>query len=153
MSATSSDSEPVDMVIDLLSGSSASDWSGVKPETYAYFEIAQSERGPNDNQPPHLYVWNPTGGNISPISGDYTSLDETQTVEIQVWSLTATECKQYKQDLINYLALYGNDNEGQTLFHRIRPTTKDDLRSEKQARRTNHFVMTVEVDCRKLRDV
>lgn len=153
MSATSSSTEPVDMVVDLLDGAAVGQWTNASPDVFYLEDVPQADRGPSQDQPAHLYVWMPAGGPIEGLSGDWTSTTEQNTVEIQVWSLDRGECAVYKEDVINFLSLYANDNEENTLFHRVRPSNQDDMRGQNQARRTNHFVMTVEVDCRKLRDV
>ena len=152
MSATSSSTEPVDMLVDILSHSNTNQWSLASPDVFALEDIPQRDRGPSQETEAHLYVWSPTGGNIDGLSGDWTTSMEQHTVEIQVWSLDRSETSTYKEDLINFLQNYANDNEANTVFHRIRASNQDDLRSQHQYMSNDHYVMTVEVTVRRLRD-
>jgi hypothetical protein len=153
MSITS-ETDPVEAVVDLLQDADATEWTGTTPTVKRYWDDAQSERGPGADQPPIIYVWSPVEGNTEALSGfAYDRLDEQPTVELQVWSLDDVEAEATAQDAVGYLADFGNDNEASSPFHRVRPTTVNDFRAQKPARTTKHYIFTVTIELRRLRDV
>lgn len=153
MSVSSTETEAVELLVDLLDNAPAGTWTNAAPEVHAVWEVSQ--RGRQNNPDPALYVWSPVEGPVDALSGfDYDRLDEQATVEIQVWTLDSVETSQYASDIVNYLAGdYANDNEANTPYHRIRPADVSDERAATQTRPSEHFVTTVTVEGRRLRDV
>lgn len=146
MSASTNETHHVGAVIELLEGADASDWSTATPDIRAYWEDAQSERGPGADQPPVLYVWSPVDSTFERFSVDEENLRENSTVEVQVWTLDATESKQVYNDLINYLSEFLDDNKTNTPYADIQPSTGSDFREQTPARNTDHYIMSVQVD-------
>lgn len=152
MSATSSNVEAVETIVGLLENADSTNWQNSDPDRIDQFQEF-SEKGRQNYPDPALYIWSPVDADLQAFDAEYSHIDETRTVEIQVWTLDNTDTAQYHQDVIDFVAQYGNDNEENTTFHRIRPTSADDLRSEKVARQTDHYVATVQAQLRKLRNV
>jgi hypothetical protein len=141
-------------LVTLLQDAADSEWTGTTPTVKKYWDDAQSERGPGADQPPIIYVWSPIEGSEEPLSGfAYDRLDEQPTIELQVWSLDGAEANNLAQDIVAYLADFGNDNEATTPYHRVRVTNVNDFRAQKPARTTSHYVYTVTVELRRLRTV
>lgn len=146
--------DPVEAVVDVLQAADPADWTNTTPTVKRYRDDSQSERGPGADQPPIIYVWSPIEGSTEALSGfDYDRLDDQPTVELQAWSLDDVEAETTAQDAVVYLAGFGNDNEDDTVFHRVRPTTVNDFRAQTPARKTGHYVFTVTVELRRLRTV
>lgn len=149
MSVTSAD-DAVDAVIDLLQNAAATDWTPATPTIKQWWDDSQSERGPGAGQAAILYVWSPTGSSLDRFSMDGTRFDRSDNIEIQVWSLDETETEQLRRDVVDILSQYLDDNETQTPYSDIQPTVSSDFREQNQARRTDHYVSSVEVETRDL---
>jgi hypothetical protein len=150
MSTTSADHH-VQAVIDLLEAAADAEWpSDTPPDIYRYWDIAQSEKGPGADQVPHLYVWSPTSSPKERFSMDTDEYDRTDAIEIQVWSLDATEVKDYQLSTAAVLEGYLDDNKTETPYQTVDPVGENDFREQKTARRTEHYIMSVEVDLRGL---
>lgn len=150
MSATSASTDPVQAVADLLSGAASSVWTNADPQVKLLWDYSQQQReGEND---PTLYVWSPVEGTLEPFDAKFSRMDETQTVEISVWTFDKADTAQYSSDVIQFLSEYGTDNEANTEFHQLRPVSENDLRSEHIRRKTDHFVTNVTVEVTQLRD-
>ena len=150
MSATSNASDPVQAVVDLLNGAATSVWTNADPEVHLQWDVSQ--RGKENNPDPALYVWSPVEGNFDAFDGEYSSLDETQTVEVDCWTMDAQETATLSDDVIQFLSEYGNDNESNTQFLHIRPSSVNDARAEHIARQTDHYIATLQITVRNLRD-
>jgi hypothetical protein len=149
MSVTSDD-DAVGAVIDLLQNAASADWTPTTPEIKQWWDDAQNERGPGADMAPILYVWSPTGSSLERFSMDGTRFDRSDTIEVQCWSLDATEAEQLRRDVVDIISEYLDDNETDTPYTDIQPTTSSDFREQKQARRTDHYITSVEIETRDL---
>lgn len=140
------DTDAVSTIMDLLSVEDDRAWTIRAPQIKRWWDDAQSERGPGADQPGVLYVWSPTGSSLDRFSMDAQVYDRNDTVEIQAWSLDEAETEQLRQDVVRILSAYLDDNETLTPFTDIQPTTSTDFREQKQARKTNHYIASVEVE-------
>lgn len=152
MSVTSA-AHHVPAIIDLLEAANATAWpDDTAPEVFRYQDRSQSERGPGADQPPHLYVWSPTTTSLEQFSMDGTRFDRQDTIEILAYSYDETEVRQYRDAAVQILSAYLDDNETATPYSTVEPTGLNDFREQKATRRTDHFVMGLEVDPRGLTD-
>lgn len=150
MSVTTA-SNQVEAVIDLLEAAPTAEWNVTNdPTVKHYWDDAQSERGPGADQPAILYVWSPTGSTLDQFSIDGEQQDRSDSVEIQIWSLDEAETRQLQSDVRYVLSAYIDDNKMQTTFHTVRPSGTNDFRAQNQYRRTDHYIMSVEIDTRGL---
>lgn len=152
MSVTSADNQ-VEAIIDLLQAAASTEWNvATNPTVKHYWDDAQSERGPGADQPAILYVWSPTGSTLEQFSVDGEQWDREDSVEVQIWSIkeTDTEVRQLQKDVVQILSNYIDDNKVDTAFNTVLPSGTNDYREQNAARRTDHFIMSVEVDTRGL---
>lgn len=125
-------------------------WSLDAPEVYHNQEVAQKSK--ENNPDPAIYVWSPVDGSLEQFSGDNTVLDERRTVEAQVWTLDSQNAETYHQEIIDLLQRYADDNYRNTNFHWIQPQSATDNRSEHITRRTDHYILSVQVEIHNHRD-
>lgn len=142
----------VGVIIDLLEDTSHSDWTADKPTIKRYWDDAQSERGPGADMPAILYVWSPTGSTLERFSVDGDKFDQNDTVEIQIWSLDEVEVEQLQGDTVDILSRFLDDNKVRTPYSDVAPVGTDDFREQTPARRTDHYIMSVEIATRGLSD-
>lgn len=147
---TEDPNDHVYQIIRLLRNATDSEWFGQAPNIRRYWDDAQSERGPGAGQPAVLYVWSPTGTTLDQFSRDGTRYDQTDTVEIQAWSLDGTESQRLQTDVTRILSKYLDDNRVNTPYSTVKPVGQEDFREQTPARKTDHYVMSVEVDTRGL---
>jgi hypothetical protein len=139
----------VEDVINLLEA--ATSWSTAQdPVVRPYWDDAQSEKGPGADQPAVIYVWSPTDSTLDRFSIDETEQEASHTVEVQIWSLDETEPVTLQNDVVRILSQYLNDNAIQTPYTELGPTTVSDFREQKNARVTEHYITSVEVETRGL---
>lgn len=163
MSATSTSTDPVQTVIDLLTGTPADEWTGDKPDPierqWAHdFNWKQNQNGPS------AYVWSPEVGTQDQLSADGTVKDQTETIGVDVWAPTPTPAYggvygatygsadvavTVADDVVAILEDYWNDRTANTRWHRIRPQSVDDRRAEAIARRADKHVISVQVQLRR----
>lgn len=141
---------PADQIKSLLSQTSGGNWTGEKPTVKHYWDDAQGERGPGASQAPVLYVWQPTSSTLDRFSMDGTRFDRGDTVRVQVWSLDERRAVQVQRDVTAFISEYLDDNAVQTPASDIAPVTEDDFREQNPARKTDHYVMSVEIEIRGL---
>ena len=137
---------------DILEAESDASWTDSIPNIRFYRDDPPSEKGPGAGQPPVVYVWSPTSTDLPQFSSDGDLFDRQSSVEILVYSLDDTECEQVQNDVVQIISSYFADNKVRTEFNDIRPSTKSDYRSQKNAGRTDHFIMGVEATLRGLDD-
>ena len=148
---TSSESDPVDAVFDLLDQQPTEAWSTTDDPTVLYnWDRAFSEKGPGDDQPPELYVWSPIDGTIDQLTADGAYTNESHTVEVQVWALQQAVVATLMRDLIHIFGEYMDNQQTATEFITLPPSSVRDLRSDAVRRQTSHYLATVEVEPRKL---
>jgi len=151
MSVTSAEHH-VQVIIDLLQNADATEWTPATPTVKQWWDDAQSERGPGADQPGILYVWSPTGSTLDRFSIDGDKFEREDAIEVQAWTLDATETRQLQSDVVDILSQYLDDNERQTPYTDVQPTNTEDFREQKPARTTDHYVMSVEVETTDLQD-
>jgi len=150
MSVSPTSTEPVETVQEILDDYPDTAWTVNTPTVLFNWERAFSEKGPGQGQPPELYVWSPIDASLSQLTADGDYLEEDHTVEIQCWTLNESETWQLARDTIQIFGDYLDNQQGVSDFLTLPPTASTDLRADKQARRTEHYVATVEVSPRKL---
>jgi hypothetical protein len=150
MSATSQSEFGVETIVDLLAGSATDDYTqtGTVPDRIApLWEFSHSDR---INYPdPALYVWSPVETDLQKFSIDGDHMLEDETIEVLIMTLESTLTKEYQRDVIQILSSYYNDNEQNTNYYTINPTTASDLRNEHLADQTDHYLSTVQIEPRK----
>lgn len=152
MSTTSAEHH-VQAIIDLLEAAATSEWTpATDPVVKRYWDDAQSERGPGADQPAILYVWSPTGTTLDRFSMDGDKFDQSDSVEVQAWSLDETETEQLQRDVTDILSQYLDDNSVETPYSDVAPVGQEDFREQTPARTTDHYIMSVEVSTRGLSD-
>lgn len=148
---TSTDTDPVDTVIQLLKDAATFDlWSQPTPDIQHHDQIPISEKGPGDGQPAQVYVWQPTDSTIEQLTADGRFLDTDNTVEVQIWSLDRQEVTEYREDVVDIFGDYLDDQQGISEFLTLPPSASRDYRADKRARRTDHYIQTVEISPRAL---
>lgn len=154
MSISTSETDPVESIYDLLDQATndTSLWTNNPPEVNYYWDIPFAEKSPGADQPDRLYVWSPTGVDTPPFSADGERFDADATVEIQMWSLDEFDVKALQNDVLQFLSNYFADNKEDTAFTHIFPQTASDYREQNPSRRTEAYVMAVEIDLRRLSD-
>lgn len=169
MSVTTSSTDPVQTVYDILNGASEfsggyglaygylyggkDTWTNTAPEVYKRWNWGQQDREMNND--PAIYIWSPESSNRPAFSADYDTINQNQVVEASVWmpdgdSNAETKVSEYAVDVINLLEEYGTDNKGRTKWNWIRPTADNDFRAENITRKTDHFVINVIAELRRL---
>jgi hypothetical protein len=149
MSVTSAD-DAVAAIIDLLQAAPDTDWTPDTPDIKQWWDDAQNERGPGADQSGICYVWSPTGSSLDRFSIDGTRFDRQDNVEVQIWTLDETDTEQLRRDVVDIISQYLDDNETQTPFTDVQPVTSTDWREQNQARRTDHYIASVEIQTRDL---
>jgi hypothetical protein len=153
MSVTSSSDDPVQAVIDLLSGTSSSNWpNGPKP-TYIETSWETDYQTKANRADPAVYVRSPEDGTIESFSARSTIKDESETVVAAVWATDDSTASDIAGDVVSILEDYWNDRQANTQFHRIRPRRVNDARQEHVARQTDHYTITVRVHLRRERSI
>jgi len=152
MSVTNA-SHHVQAIIDLLEAATDSEWTPTNtPNVRRYWDDAQAERGPGSDQPAILYVWSPTGTSLERFSADGDDFRKQDSIEVQAWSLDATESRQLQTDVTDILSQYLDDNKTATPYTDVAPVAQEDFREQKPARTTDHYVMSVEIETDGLSD-
>lgn len=147
----------VQAVVDILNEADTYGWwTNSVPEIRKQNEVSQKER--ENATSPRIYVWSPVDASFEAFDAEVSHYRETDTIECSVWVLTdsdgsaAKECKEYYQDLIDILGEYSTNNYDNIEFHYIRPSSGVDSRQERIARRTDHYVMSVQAEVGNHRD-
>lgn len=121
-------------------------WTAPTPNVRRWWDDAQGERGPGAEQPPVVYVWSPTGSTLDRFDMDGNDFEQQDTVEVQVWSLSEHEAEQLQSDVTRILSGYLDDNTVATPYSDVAPVNEEDFREQTPARRTDHYVMSVEIE-------
>jgi hypothetical protein len=139
---------PVDGVLDLLRNSSNSDFRDRKPAVIERIDESSGQTRVNRSEDA-FYVYTPTNATVERISADGVAASSTEEVRILIWILgDAQKAKRYRQDVLDYLAQFIDDNKNQTGLNNIEPVAQSDLRNEAQPRQSSHSItgVTVETD-------
>jgi len=134
----------VEAVIELLRDEPDTSWS-TPPVVREYWSDAQSEKGPGADQPPVAYVWSPADSSLERYSVD-EEYRVNNTVEIQFWALDEQTPVALLNDAIAVLSQYLDDNKIDTPYTDIQPSTASDFREQKQARTTDHYLTSLQLD-------
>lgn len=169
MSVSTTATDPVDTLYDILNNAGATTggygvsygyvygggttWTNTAPEVYRRWETDQQDREHNND--PALYLWSPETSDRPALGAEYDDIDEFQFVDVSIWVLddddtAPSDVVDYANDVIGLVEEYGTDNKGRTEWNTIRPTGDNDLRAENVVRKTDHFVITVSVDLRRV---
>jgi hypothetical protein len=150
MSVTNADHH-VQVIIELLDAAGTTEWTpATDPEVKNYWDDSQQERGPGADQPAILYVWSPTGSSLERFAMDGDRFDRSDSVEVQAWSLDESETEQLQGDVTDILSQYLDDNKTETPYTDVAPVNEEDFREQNPARKTDHYVMSVEAATRGL---
>lgn len=147
---STTESEQVEAIVDLLMGASSSVWTLDDPTVWTWWDRSQSERGPGQGQPAELYAWAPGGFELSRVSADGDVLDETGAVEVWAYTLDEAATAQYARDVIQFISQYIDSNEQFSEFRDIQPSAVEDFREQKLRDITDHFVYNVEIQMQRL---
>lgn len=153
MSVSSTATEPVETLEDILSGVASTEWTNADPQVFRWWEHSQSERGPGQGQPAHIYILQTTNTPVDPISADGILLEENPTLEVFIYTFSETETGEYARDVIQILSQYFADNQNLTEYFHIEPSGIEDFREQKVTQQTEHYVYTVEIEMQKLTDI
>jgi hypothetical protein len=136
-------------IIELLDG--FGNWPGETPLIKRVEETPPKQR--ENTLTPAIYVHKPTGDDINRFSAEGLAYTENETVELYIYILESDDetpahraAREYRNRVINGLSTYLNDNYTRTAFHSIETVNSTDARAQKTARKTDHFVYTVEVE-------
>lgn len=153
MSVSTTEVDPVKAVVELLDGEDDSSWTHDAPEVHEFEDVPQSQKGPGADMPPEIYVLNPTEDSHPALSQySYAKRNSTYTVLCQTW-LLEDQTVAYNNDIMDILAQYGNDNESNTPFHRLRPTNSNDWSEQTNPRQTDYYLGDVTVELRRLASI
>lgn len=144
--STTDDGHHVEDVINLLEAAPAMDWRTTPPDVKPYWEDAQGEKGPGADMPAIAYVWSPTDSSLERFSVDETEMQQSNTVEVQIWSLDPTEPVTLQEDTTRILSEYLDDNNTETPYSTVEPVVESDFREQKNARSTDYYITAVEIE-------
>lgn len=128
MSVTSS-TDPVQAIVDILQNASASDWAsgGSTPDRIERTESSEpsTKQRSQRRSDVSLYVFSPAEGDLSKFSADDDGI-QTETAQVDVYTDDSDTTNNYASDVISITADYATDNEQQTAWTDIWPTTPVD---------------------------
>lgn len=148
---TTTNTDPVLGVKEILEG--AEDfgiWNQDPPEIRKQWNWSPDQR--ENSKDPAIYLWSPIEGETPAFDAEYSHVDEFNTVECSVWTLDENATISYADRIIDLFGEYANDNELRTPFNRLRPDNPSDLRSEKIATKTDHYVTNIQIGVRRFRE-
>jgi len=141
---TSSETEAVETIKDLLENIDSSDWS-VEPDRFAFmWEFDYNSRTQYSGTA--VYLWSPLESDISKFSADGDNFRQDDTVECVVMALNRTDTATIAAEIAENISEYYADNEVNTNFTEIRPINISDNRHESQPERSDHFIATVQIE-------
>lgn len=152
MSATSTSTDPVTAIVDILQGVADTQWHNDTPPDTIEDRTETTPKGRENNPNPALYVWRPVETSISREDAEGSMYTEPHTVEIAVWAMQDNRTFNYHRDVIHILEQYDRDNESNTEFHKIQPSSISDRRTEKIVRTTDHYIIGVQAEAERVRD-
>lgn len=146
MSPSTTATDPVQTVVDLLADTDSANWpNGTKP-TYIERRWDVDFETKANRADAAVYVHSPEDGTHDQLStaGDHKLQQET--VAAQIWAIDETDHGDITGDVRAILEDYWNDPSDDTTFDRIRPQAGDDRRQENIARRTAHYVTQITIE-------
>ena len=144
MSATSTSTDPVQSVVDILDGYSSAQWPNDKP-TYIEKQWESSFRDKSKRNDPAAYVYSPDRADTRAFGRDANTRIQGEVIAVDVWALDSDEAATVAGDVQSILEDYWEDGKANTTWNRIRPEDPDDRRAEALARRADHFIISVRV--------
>jgi hypothetical protein len=141
----SSERNPVDAILELLEGTDDTDYQDSKPPVIERIDESSGQTRVNRSQD-SFYVYSPTDATVERISADGVAADSTEEVRVLIWVLgDAQKAKRFRQDVLDYLSTFMDDNTKQTGLNNIEPVAQADLRNEAQPRASSHSITGVTV--------
>ena len=147
MSITS-DSDPVDAIVEILKATDTAEWTNSKPEIYRHDKVASKER--ENKQDDAVYVRSLATMELDRFSADNAEQTEDGQIQVLVYTLDANRSNQHARDIVEILQNLMNDNYTETGFLSVEPTGLADNRAAKVTRQTQHFIYLVEVETHRL---
>ena len=144
--ATSTSSDPVQAVIDLLDGTPEADWPGGTKPNPIEKQWASTQRTKGNRSNPAAYVWSPDVGTREQRGAEYDDVIQTETIGVDVWATSDDDADGVAGDVVAILEEYATDLREHTEWVAIRPTQADDRRAETLARRSDHHVVSINVE-------
>jgi len=142
--------DPREAGVDLLE--QTYNWPDAKPEVKRAESVPWKSR--ENTIKPRIYVQKPTSDELDRFSADGSDLTEDETVRFDIWIVDgdnpAELARQYRNQVVNRLYKYSNDNYSNTEFQYIQPTNSTDFRAQTSSRQTDHYIYTIEVDMHRL---
>ena len=149
MSVTTNTDDPVEMVVDILSGTPDSDYTLDPPDIFEMWEVDPQQRLKKPD--PAVYVWSPTPGTIDRFSADGDLQIDGRIIECMILTYDKSETHRYAEDIVDIMGDYVDDNADLTIQEDIDPTGVEDNRGDKIRGRSDHYLMTVEIATERLR--
>lgn len=145
MSVSTTSTDPVQTVVDILDGTAESNWpNGTKP-THIEKQWQSTFQTKSNRDRPAAYAFSPERGTQDQFGRNADTKVRTETIEVDVWTTSASDTDSIAADVITILEDYYNEGKTNTQWNRIRPAEADDRRSETLAQRTDHHVISVQV--------
>jgi hypothetical protein len=127
-------------------------WPAAKPDVKRGESVPWKSR--ENTVEPRIYVAKPTSDELDGFSADGVALTEDETIRFDIWILEGKNpdelARQYRNQVINRLYQYSNDNYSNTEFQEVQPTNSTDFRAQSSGRQTDHYIYTIEVDWHRL---
>lgn len=152
--SVSTSTDPVEAIIDILTGTAAAEWTtaGAKP-VHIERQEASSQNVKGNRSDDALYVHRSADTSMTPLGAEVARVDESSLVNVDVWTLeSSAQAEAIGDDVKRILFQYANDNHAATRFGRIRPETVSDVRSETIPTQADHYREIFGVRVRGLRD-
>lgn len=151
MPATSSSDDPVQTIIDLLSGTAEADWpNGTKPDPIEdRWTTSRNEK--RRRKSPAAYVHSPDIGTQEQYGRDADVKVQTEVIDVDVWARDSGDADTIASDVITILEDFWNDSKANTNWNRIRPQSVNDRRGEDSfetvmGRRHNQYIISPRVE-------
>ena len=136
---------PVTQVKRLLNQATNSDFAYGKPPIIERVDERSGQSRMNTSQDA-FYIYSPTDATVDRISADGVAANSNEEVRVLIWCLQGPErANQYRQDIVQYLAQFIDDNTEETNLNNIEPIAQSDLRNEAQPRQSSHSITGVTV--------
>ena len=149
----STSTDPRTAIMEILADIDA--WDGPAPEINYHEDVSQKAK--RNQSDPALYLLKSGTDDIDRFSADDDTLTEDETVEIQIWVLEDSPkyppkvlARRYRDTIIDAVSDYLNDNYANTEFHSIEPSGSNDYRHQHLARKTDHYIYSVDISTHRL---
>ncbi len=147
--ATSTSTDPVQTIEDLLTGTVSGDYpNGTKPDPIEKHWESEYRTKANRSGTA-AYVRSPQVGEQEQISTAGETKDQTERVDVEIWGDDQGTVATIAGDVEAILEDYWNDRTANTQWTRIRTLGQDDRRQEQQLPAHGKFVIAVRVELRR----